>query len=179
MVHAELGDAARDRRGDDVGRVEPAAQPDLDDAGVGGRAREGEEGGGRGRLEEAELHAVGGLERFAENRGQHGVPDQLSGEADALVEADQVRARIDMGLEPRRLDRGAQEGAGRALAVGPGDVEDGRQRPLRIAEPVEQKEIRSSPNMSRPGESKASRSSWAWTCAGRRNGRGQPPANWA
>ena len=43
-----------------------------------------------------------------------------------------------MGLEPRRLDRRAQEGAGRALAVGAGDMEDGRQRPFRIAEPVEQ-----------------------------------------
>ena len=43
-----------------------------------------------------------------------------------------------MGAEARSLDRGAQEGAGRALAVGAGDVEDGRERPLRIAEPGEE-----------------------------------------
>jgi len=36
--------------------------------------------------------------------------------------------------QPRRLDRGSKEGAGRALAVGAGDVEDRRQPLLRIAE---------------------------------------------
>ena len=42
---------------DDIGRVEPAAEPDLEQAGVGGRAREGEDRG-RGRdLEKARLDA--------------------------------------------------------------------------------------------------------------------------
>ena len=41
----------------DVGRIEPAAEPDLDDAGIGGRAREGEEGGGGRHLEEARADA--------------------------------------------------------------------------------------------------------------------------
>ncbi len=96
MVVAELGDAADERRGDDVGRVEPAAEPDLDDAGVGGRAREGEEGGRRGRLEEADLHVAGGVERLGEQSRQRLVLDQPAGEADALVEADEMRAGIDM-----------------------------------------------------------------------------------
>ena len=45
---------------DDVGRIEPAAEPDLEDAGVGRRAREGEEGGGGRDFEEARLDAVAG-----------------------------------------------------------------------------------------------------------------------
>ena len=77
MIEAELGDAADERRGDDVGRVEPAAEADLDDAGVGRCAREGEEGGGGGRLEEADLHAVGGVERLGEQGGERLVVDQL------------------------------------------------------------------------------------------------------
>ena len=138
-------------RFDDVGRVEPAAEPDLDDAGVGGGAGEGEEGGGGGRLEEADLHAVGGVERLGEQGGQRVVLDQLPGEADALVEADQMGAGVDMGAEPGRLDRGAQEGAGRALAVGAGDMEDRRQRALADCRARSSKaEIRSSPSMSRP-----------------------------
>ena len=60
------------------------------------------------------------------------------GDADALVEADEVRAGVDVRGKPRRLDRRAQEGAGRALAVGAGDVEHRRQIALGIAEPVEQ-----------------------------------------
>ena len=68
MVEAERGDAADQRPLDDVGRVEPAAEPDLDDAGVGGRSRESEEGGGGGHLEEAGVDAVAGVEHLAEQR---------------------------------------------------------------------------------------------------------------
>ena len=38
----------------------------------------------------------------------------------------------------RRFERGAEEGAGRALAVRPGDVEDGGKRILGAVEAVEQ-----------------------------------------
>ncbi len=139
MIVAQLGDGADQRRRDDVGRVEPAAEPDLDDRGIGWGAGESEEGGGGGRLEEAQLHAVGGVERLGEQGGQRLIVDQPPGEADALVEADQMRAGIDMRREARRLDRRAQKGAGRALAVGPGDVEDRRQALLGIAELGEQR----------------------------------------
>ena len=138
VVEAELGDAADGRGADDVGRVEPPAETDLDDAGVGRRARESEEGGRGGRLEEADLHPVGQIERLLEQGGERVVVDQPAGEADPLVEADEMGAGIDMGGEPGCLDRGAQEGAGRTLAVGAGDMEHRRQRVLRIAEPVEQ-----------------------------------------
>ena len=74
-----------------------------------------------------------------EQRGELVVVDQPAGDADALVEADEVRAGEDVDRVARRLERGAQEGAGRALAVGAGDVEDRRQAILRTAEPVEQR----------------------------------------
>src|SRR3546814_12895897 len=44
-----------------------------------------------------------------------------------------------MRPEARCLDRGAEEGAGGALAVGSGDVEDGRQLALGIAEAGEER----------------------------------------
>ena len=43
-----------------------------------------------------------------------------------------------MHASAARLERGTQEGAGRALAVGAGDVEHRRQPVLRTVEPVEQ-----------------------------------------
>ena len=164
VVEAELGDAADGGRGDDVGGVEPAAEADLDDAGVGRRARESEEGGRGGRLEEADLDPVRGVERLREQVGERFVLDQLAGEPDALVEADEMRAGIDVGREAGRLDRGAQEGAGRALAVGAGDMEDRRQPTLRIAEPVEQR-ARSAPARARPCRARGwpGGSSCVWT----------------
>ena len=86
------GDPADQRALDDVGRVEPAAEPDFDDAGVGGRAREGEEGGGGGRPRRSWLDAVAGVEHFGEQGGEQLILDQPAGDADALVEADEVRA---------------------------------------------------------------------------------------
>jgi hypothetical protein len=41
-----------------------------------GVAREGEEGGRGGRLEEADLHALGQIERLLEHGGKHVVVDQ-------------------------------------------------------------------------------------------------------
>ena len=73
-----------------------------------------------------------------EQRGERVVVDQRAGEPDALVEADQMRAGEHVDACARGFERGAQEGAGRALAVGPGDMEHRRQRVLRTAEPVEQ-----------------------------------------
>jgi hypothetical protein len=79
VVDAQLGDAARGRRGNDVGRVEPSAQPDLDHAGVGGRPLEGQEGRRRRRLEEAHLHPAGGVERFRQQPGERLIFDQRAG----------------------------------------------------------------------------------------------------
>ena len=42
------------------------------------------------------VHVAGGVERFGEQGGKRLVVDQPPGEADALVEADEMRAGIDM-----------------------------------------------------------------------------------
>ena len=65
MIEREVGDAGDERAFDHVGRIQPAAQTDFQDAGVGGRTRKGEECRGRCRdLEEAWLDARAGVEHF-------------------------------------------------------------------------------------------------------------------
>ena len=58
-------------------------------------------------------------------------------DADALVEADEVRAGEGVNRMPARLERGAQECARRSLAVRACNVEDCGEPILRAAEPVE------------------------------------------
>jgi hypothetical protein len=91
-----------------------------------------------GRLEEAQFHLARRLKDLGKQPRQLLVLDQPPGKADALVEADEVRAGIGMDLEPRRLQRRAQEGTGRALAVGAGDMQHRREGAMRIAELSEQ-----------------------------------------
>ena len=137
---------------DDIGGVEPAAEADLDDAGVGGRAGEGEEGGGGGRLEEADLHALGRVERLGEQGGERVVLDQPAGEADALVEADQVRAGIDVGGRappPRSRRAGRRRSSPCRWCRRHGGPAAARARDCRAGRAG--RAIRSSPRMSRAG----------------------------
>ena len=59
--------------------------------------------------------------------GQGGVGNEFAGDADTLVEADQMRGGVDMYAQSGRFADRAQEGACAALAVGAGDVDDRRQ----------------------------------------------------
>src|SRR3546814_1062983 len=120
VVDAERSDT-RSRRGrDDVGRVEAAAKPNLDDAIVGGDAREGEEGGGGGDLEETRLQIGRLVEHLLQQRREQRVVDKRSGEADALVEEDEEGAGVGVDAAAQRFEGRAQEGAGRPPAVGAG-----------------------------------------------------------
>src|SRR3546814_4507588 len=77
-----------------VGRVQTAAQPDLQDAEVGGRAGEGDEGGGGGGLEEGDrIVAVGGLAGF-QCGDQLGVADLPPGDPDALVRSEEHTSEL-------------------------------------------------------------------------------------
>jgi hypothetical protein len=58
MVVVDRGDGAERGPFDQVGRVEPAAEPDLQQQRVGGMTGEGKEGGGSGDLEERDRRAV-------------------------------------------------------------------------------------------------------------------------
>ena len=140
MVEREIGDPGDQRTLDDVGRVEPAAEPDLEDAGVGRRPGKGEDARPRSRLRRSSARSRRSRRALRSSKcRQRLVLDQPAGDADSLVEADQVRAGEGVDLVPARFERGAKEGDGRAFAVGPGDVEHRRKPVLRPAEPVEQR----------------------------------------
>ena len=139
MIDPELRDPGDDRRRHHVGRIESAAKPDLDDAHVGGRAAEGEEGGGGGDFEEARRQVGGVIEHFGEQGREGIVGDEGAGEADPLVEADQMRAGVDVRGKPRRFDRRTQERAGRAFAVRARDMDHRGQAVVRITESVKQR----------------------------------------
>ena len=102
-----------------------------------GRPREGEQRGGGRDFEKARFDAFARVQHLRQQRGQLFVVDQPPGDADALVEAHQVRAGEGVHAVTGCFQRSAQECAGRAFAVGAGDVEHRRQAVLRSAEPVE------------------------------------------
>src|SRR5690606_37487785 len=97
-------------------------EPDLDHAGIGRMARKGEEGRSSGDFEEARAEILGDIEDFLEQRGQFLVGNELTGDTDALVVANEVRLDRGMDRQSFRLENRAQVSASRALAVGPGDV---------------------------------------------------------
>ena len=142
MIHRDRRDRAGDRLVDHVGRVEPAAETDFEQRDVGGRAREQQERRRGLDLEHGDrLVAVGAL-AFAQHAGERFVADELAAarraDAKALVEAHEMRRGVDVNALARRLQHGAHEGDGRALAVGAGDMDDRRHLPLRMVELVEQ-----------------------------------------
>ena len=129
VIDAECSNAAHQRVGDHVGRIQPAAKADFENAGIGRRAGKGEESRRRGNFEEAgaDCFALCHVQHFAQQFGQQVVGNQGSGDADAFVETAQVRAGEDVYGLACGLERGAQERAGRSLAVGSGNMEYRRQ----------------------------------------------------
>ena len=101
-------------------------------------AREGQERRSGCDLEKARRQILTRVEHFAQQCGEFGVADQLSGDADAFVVAHQMRLGRGVDGEALRLEDRAQIGASRALAVGPGDMEHGGQATFGMAEPVAQ-----------------------------------------
>ncbi len=145
-VAEELFVVERDRRDrrdqrivDDIGGVVAAAKPDLEQGEVGRMAREEEDRRRGGDLELRDRRAVVDALDLEERLDQRVLADEAAAagaaEPDALMETDEMRRGVDMGRLPRRLDHGAEEGGGRSLAVGAGDVDDRRQAPLGMPEP--------------------------------------------
>ena len=81
---------------DDIGRVEPAAEPGFEQHDIGRRAREGEKRGGGRDLEKRDRFAAIGALALVEHREQRVLVDQFAGEPDALVKAHEVRRDIDV-----------------------------------------------------------------------------------
>ena len=112
VIDPQRGDPADGGCGDDVGGIEPTAKPDLDDAGIRRGARKRQERGGGGDLEKARTEIARGTEDLLEQCRQQRIVDQRSRQPDALVEAHQMRAGIDVHAAPVRLQHGPQKGAG-------------------------------------------------------------------
>ncbi len=141
-----LGVVERDRRDDrqlrpvdHVGRVEPAAEANLEQQHIGRILGEREKGRSRCDLE---LRDVVGTVRCL-GADQH--VDQLIlgdgvrlatriGQLDALMEAHQVRRGVDVHARARRLQHRLEIGGDGSLAVGAGDVHARRKPLVRVAE---------------------------------------------
>ena len=138
MVDAQRGDATDGGRRQDIGRIEAPAQAHFDNRGRSrGTSKAQERCGGR-HLEKACADPLGMDQHFLEHRRQRLVLDQAAVQPYPLVEADEVGAGIDMNALPGCLDRRAQKGAGRSLAIGSCDVKHRWQMMLRIAQSREQ-----------------------------------------
>ncbi|MPL60817.1 hypothetical protein SDC9_06379 [bioreactor metagenome] len=134
MVDRDRGDDGQRRPRDHIRRIEPAAEPDLEQGEIGRRAGEGQEGRGGGDLEEGDRGRAVHLPAFLEQRGKRGFRDQRAGKADALVEAGEMGRGIGVHALARRLEPGADHRLGRALAVGAGDVDHRGKHVLGVAE---------------------------------------------
>jgi len=131
MIEREIRDSGNGRMLDDVGRVQAAAEPDFEDAGIRRRAREGENRRGGRDFEKARFGAAAGVQHFGEQSGQRVVVNQSARDPDPFIEANEVGAREGVDRSAAFFQRRAKEGDGRALSVGARDVEYGRKRVLR------------------------------------------------
>jgi hypothetical protein len=139
MIDPQARNSACRRPLDYVGCIEAAAKTDLEDACAGRGSGEGEERYRARDLEKARLDLHADIEHFIEKRGEPIVLDEPAGNSDPFVEANQMRAGEDVDLVAGGFEPSAKEGAHRAFAVRPGDVEHRRKPVLRTPEAVEQR----------------------------------------
>ncbi len=141
VIERDRSDHGRDRALDDVGRIEPAAKPDFHQQHVGRMPGEQQQPGGRGDLEHRDRRAGVDALAFAERVRELLVGNQhaaaRTSEPKAFVDAHEIGRGVDMHVASPRFQHRAQEGDGRALAVGAADVNDRRQTPLRVTEPLQ------------------------------------------
>ncbi len=142
-IEGNRGNDRERRVGDHVRRIEPAAKANFEDDGVGGDLREGVKRGGGRDLEKGHPIAAIDPRNLAQQGYKLSLADRMrlpvaTRERDPLVEADKMRRRIDMHAPPRRLEHGLEICGGRPFAVGSGNVDDGRQMVLRVAELCQQ-----------------------------------------
>src|SRR5262249_30146282 len=129
---------------DDVRRVEAAAEAALDDGpldfGLGEdlESRRGDEGepGRRSSGRPLPERSPAGVEAALQRGRGLLVPDVRAVDADALVDAVDVRRGVEAGSHARVRERRRDERAGRALPLGPRDV-DGAETGVRGAEALE------------------------------------------
>ena len=139
VVKVHRRDHRQGRRIDHVGRIEPAAQADLENEEVRRHFGESEDRRRRGRLEMRDLPAADCLERPVEPADQARIVHQLPRQPDAFVEAHQMRRGKHVHGQSGRFGHRAHEGAGGPFAVGPRHMDDRRQPVLRTAQCIERR----------------------------------------
>ena len=140
MVERKVGDAGDERMLDDVGRVEPAAETDLEDAGVGGRSRERHERRGGRDLEEARLD-VRPRRRSLRVRIAASSSSSISRPAIRIRSLKRTRCGLVKAwtLWPLASSAARRKATVEPFPLVPADVKDRRKRVLRTAEPLEQR----------------------------------------
>ena len=142
VVDRDAGDDGGERMIDHIGRVQPAAEADFQQQHIGRMAREQQQADRGGDLEHGDGRAGIGALAFLQRRAELLVGHQHAfarlAQAEALVEAHQMRRGIDVHALAGRFQDRAQEGDGGALAVGAGDMDHRRQLALGMIERGEQ-----------------------------------------
>jgi hypothetical protein len=136
VIEREVCDRGNQRVLNNVRGVQSAAKPDFKNAGIRRYSGECQKGRGCRHLEKTRLDTGPRIEDLAKQSGQGLVIDELAGNPDALVEANEVGACEYMDLVSAGFERGSQESDGRALAVRSSDVEYRRQPILGPSEPL-------------------------------------------
>ena len=116
--------------------VEPSAEAGLQNGDVDGLLGEDQKGEHGGDLEVGERDA--GRDDPRVERRQPVAVDLAPGDPDALGEPRQVGRGVEAGAEARRTEDRLGHRRGRALAVGPGNL-DGGEALLGIAEPLQRR----------------------------------------
>ncbi len=113
VVDRNRRDDAGERPLDHIGGVEPAAEPDFEDQHIGGMPGKQQQRRRGGDFKHRNRGAFVGLFAFLQRADEFGVGDQppfaMSAQTNALVEAHQMRRRIDMHPSPRRFQHRPQE----------------------------------------------------------------------
>ncbi len=124
-----------DRIGNDIGRVEVAAEADFEEKVIGRMLAKKLERRRGGDFEKRDRPAFVDVFALRQGRGQFGVVDEatapLGAKSDPLMKANKMRRRIDVDLFSRRFQDGAHEGDRRSFAVRAGNMNGARQSELR------------------------------------------------
>ena len=125
----------RQRRAvDHIGRVQPPAQPDLQQGVIRRAAGKGQKRGAGRDLEIGDVRALVGAIARVQHRTQMVFGNQLSGQPDPLVKPRQMRAGIGVHHLAHRLQPGPDHRLGRSLAVGSGQMDHRRQVAFRMVQ---------------------------------------------
>jgi hypothetical protein len=138
MVEADARNHAHERGGDDIRRVEPSAEPRLEDRHVRPAPREEDECDGGKRFKEGHLQPVLALkarehgEHLFRHRPERVVRNRRAVKEESLVEGNEVRRRVARHAVTSGAKNRIKHGGSRALAVRAGNV-DAAEHVLRIA----------------------------------------------